>query len=169
MKNNNTFVIERTFIAPRDLVFKVWTQPEHLSKWMAPKGFQSEYKKADLKPGGMYHYVMTGPDNGQMWGKVVYKELKFPSKLVYLQYFSDESGGVTRHPMSATWPLEMLTTILFEELDGGKKTKIILTWEPQGASKEELETFENAKSGMSQGWGETFELLEDYLAKLKAK
>lgn len=166
MKNNSLFKLERTFAAPRDVVFKVWTQPEHLGKWMAPKGFQSEYKKADVRAGGMYHYVMTSPDGGQMWGKVVYKELKFPSRLVYLQYFSDEAGGVTRHPMSATWPLEMLTTILFEEVHK-TKTKIILTWEPQDASQEELETFENAKAGMSQGWGGTFELLESYLAELK--
>jgi uncharacterized protein YndB with AHSA1/START domain len=162
---NSKFIIEREFNAPRDVVFKVWTQPEHLAKWMAPKGFQSEYKKADVKPGGMYHYVMTSPDGAQMWGKVVYKELKFPNRIVYLQYFSDEAGGVTRHPMSSTWPLEMLTTIVFEEPSKGK-TKIVLTWEPQDANAVELETFEAAKSGMTQGWGGTFELLENYLKEI---
>ncbi len=166
-KNPNAkFEITRIFDAPRDLLFKVWTQPEHLTKWSGPKGFSIKYEKSDIRPEGIAHYVMTMPDGGEMWGKVIYKELKFPTRIVYLQYFSDADEGVARHPISPTWPLEMLTTVIFED-EGKNKTKITLTWEPQDASREEIETFNNAKGGMSQGWGGSFENLDNYLKEVR--
>ena len=101
----------------------------------------------------------------KMWGKVQYREITSPSRLVYAQYFSDENEGITRHPMSATWPLEMLTTVLFEA--AGNKTKVTLTWEvTSSATPEERDTFEKAKAGMAQGWGGTFAQLETYLNEL---
>ena len=70
-----------------------------------------------------------------------------------------------RHPMSPTWPPQMLTTVQFEEV--GKKTKIILTWKPVDASDVEMNTFIAAKPGMSQGWGGTFENLEAFLEEVR--
>lgn len=160
--DKNTFIITRTFNAPQELLFKVWTDVNHLQKWMAPKGFTGRYKKAEIRPGGVAHYSMTGPDGKEMWGKVMYKEINSPTKLVYSQCFSDANEGVTRHPMAAEWPLEMLTTILFESV-GTKQTKLTLTWVPVKATHAEIEMFIKSMVGMDQGWAGTFEKLDTYL------
>lgn len=167
MTNQTTqkeFVITRVFNAPRKLVYDAWTKTEHMQHWLAPKGFKVEHPKADFRPGGTVHYKMTGPDGNSMWGKAIYKELKTNEKLVYEQFFSDEKGGITRHPASATWPLSMLTTIIFE--DEGNKTKITLTWVPVDATAEEAATFQGAMDGMKQGWTGSFEQLDAYLLQI---
>ncbi len=157
------FVITRTFNAPRDLVFDVWTTPDHLKNWLAPGGMTIQYKKADIRPGGISHYYMETP-GGKMWGKVSYKEIEKPNRLVYVQSFSDENGGVAAHPLAPTFPREMLTTVLFKAV--GDKTEITLTWSPINPSAEESATFEHAKGGMAQGWGGSFDQLDTYIAKL---
>src|SRR5690242_12908512 len=107
--DNQVFEIFRTFDAPRALVWKVCTEPEHMKEWFAPKGFTGRAVKMEFRPGGTYLYCLRSPDGHEMWGKCVYREIVPPDKLVYINSFSDEKGGTTRHPMSATWPLEMLT------------------------------------------------------------
>ena len=163
---SDTFVITRAFDAPRDLMFRVWSEPRHLQKWLAPKGFTGEYRRADLRPGGSTHYVLSGPGGAKMWGKARYLEVARPERLVYVQSFSDENEGTTRHPMSATWPLEMKTTVELEELDRDR-TQVTVTWEVYGtATPEERETFKKSRGGMNQGWGGTFEQLEGYLKEV---
>jgi uncharacterized protein YndB with AHSA1/START domain len=157
------FVIARTFDAPRDLVWKAWTERDHLMKWFGPKGCTISTAKLDFRPGGMFHYAMKMPDGKEMWGKFVYREIVPPEKIVLVNSFSDAQGGITRHPMSATWPREMLSTSLFTEHD--RKTTITLTWIPLNATAEEWATFNAAHGGMQQGWTGTFEQLEEYLAK----
>jgi len=158
------FVITRTFDAPIDLMFKVWTDPAHLQKWLAPKGTISHFVKADVRTGGSVHYYTQMPDGTKMWGMTEYQEITKPSTLVYNQWFSDEKGGVTTHPMSQTWPKLMRTTVKFEPQ--GNQTKLTLEWIPLDATKEELETFEQAMAGMNQGWGGTFEQLDQYLKEV---
>jgi uncharacterized protein YndB with AHSA1/START domain len=80
--------------------------------------------------------------------------------------FSDEAGGITHHPMSPTWPLEMLTVFSFEDLGG--KTKFTVNWSPLNATEEERATFAAGHASMTQGWTGTLEQLEAYLAKAKA-
>lgn len=63
------FVIEREFNAPRDLVWKVFTERDHLMRWWGPKGFKMIVGKLDLKPGGLFLYGMEAPDGSEMWGK----------------------------------------------------------------------------------------------------
>ncbi|MBS4168728.1 SRPBCC domain-containing protein [Parachlamydia sp. AcF125] len=159
---NKDFVIERTFNASRELLFKVWTEQKHIEKWFAPKGLTVQYLKFELKPNGVAHYYMSSPDGHKMYGKVVYKEISPTTKITYLQHFSDEKGGITSHPMSSTWPKSILTTVLFNE-ESENKTKITLTWTPVDASKEEMEVFVKAIAGMTQGWNGTFESLDGYL------
>ncbi len=84
-------------------------------------------------------------------------------RLVWEHPFSDEAGGVTRHPMAPTWPLTLLTTVTFAVApDAG--TTLTLTWDPLDASPIEAATFETAKLGMTGGWSGSFDLLEAYLA-----
>ena len=65
-------VITRVFNAPRELVFKAWTEAEHITKWWGPKGSKIKVSKLDLRPGGIFFYSMTGPphNNTTMWGQV---------------------------------------------------------------------------------------------------
>jgi uncharacterized protein YndB with AHSA1/START domain len=160
------FVLSRVLDAPRELVWKCFTDPEHMKHWWGPKGIKVVVSDMDLRPGGTYLYGMQVPDGPVMWGKFVYREVTPPSKLVFINSFSDEKRGLTRHPMSPTWPLEMLSTFTFEEVAGGK-TKFTLCWSPHNATEEERKTFNAGHASMTQGWGGTLEQLEAYLAKAK--
>jgi uncharacterized protein YndB with AHSA1/START domain len=162
------FVISRVFDAPRDLVWKAFTDPERMKHWWGPKGFTVIASKMDLRPGGTYHYGMKAPDGSAMWGKFKYREIEPPQRLVFINSFSDEAGGTTRHPMAPTWPLEMLSTFTFEELPGGK-TKFTIRWAAHNATADEQKTFDAGHDGMRMGWGGTMEQLEAYLAKAQQK
>jgi len=157
------FVIEREFSAPRDLVWKAWTERERLMQWFGPKGMIIKAAKLDFRPGGMFHYGMQMPDGKEMWGKFDYLEIDAPSRILLVNSFSDKDGGLTRHPLSAQWPLHMLTESTFTERAG--KTTVTIKWLPLDATDEERRAFDAARPGMSQGWGGTFEQLADYLAK----
>ena len=159
------FSISRVFHAPRDLVFKVHTDVSHLQKWMSPEGFKTIHASMDFSAGGTYHYGLEGPDGMQMWGKQVFREIVPNERLVFVQSFSDKDGGNTRHPMSPTWPLEMLATTSFEAIDGSK-TKVTITWQPWNSDEAGNSTFDAARSGMEQGFGGTFTKLEAYLETL---
>jgi uncharacterized protein YndB with AHSA1/START domain len=157
------FVISRTFDAPREKVWKVWTDRERLLQWFGPKGFKMTTANLDLRPGGSFHYCLKSPDGKEMWGKFVYREIEAPSRIVLVNSFSDATGGITRHPLSATWPLEMLSKTAFTEESG--KTKITLEWSPLNPTEDERRTFDGAHEGMKQGWAGTFDQLAEYLAK----
>src|ERR1041385_1556257 len=72
------FVISRVFDAPRDLVWKAFTECEHLMHWWGPKGFKMVSCKMDFRPGGIFHYCLESPDGQKMWGKFIYREIKAP-------------------------------------------------------------------------------------------
>ena len=107
------FVISRMFDAPRDLVWKAYTEADRLKKWWGPKGFTMLQCEIDLRPGGIFHYGMRAPDGSVMWGKWIFREIVVPKRLVVIVAFSDEAGGVTRHPFAPDWPLETLGTTTF--------------------------------------------------------
>jgi len=160
--NLEEFVITRVFDAPRDLVWKAFTEPQRLKEWWGPKGVTVIESKMDLRPGGSYHYAMRTPDGNTMWGKFVYREITPPSRMVFVSSFSDEAGGITRHPMAPTWPLEILSTFLFEEESG--KTRFTVRWSTLNATEEERATFVAGHASMQQGWGGTLDKLAVYLA-----
>jgi len=163
---DQSFVITRNFDAPREKVWRAWTERERLTQWFGPKGFTMPHAKLDLRPGGTFHYAMRSPDGKEMWGKWTFREVIAPKKLVLISSFSDAQGGITRHPMSANWPLETLSTTTFEEQSG--KTTLTIRWSPLNATELEMKTFAEAHSGMQQGWGGTFEQLAAYLANSSA-
>lgn len=157
------FVISRVMDAPRDRVFKAWTDQHELKKWWGPKGFKVLHSKVDLRPGGMFLYGMESPSGEPMWGKFVYREIVKPEKLVYVVSFSDAQGGITRHPMAPNWPLEMLNTVYFEAQGG--KTKITLRAEAINCSAEERQTFIAGHDSMRGGYGGTMDQFATYLAQ----
>jgi len=156
------FVISREFDAPRELVWNAWTESERIKQWWGPKGAVVEYSKLDFRVGGMLHYCMRFAEQ-EIWGKKVYRDITKPERIVFVNSFSDKSGGTTHHPMSPTWPLEMLTTVTFNEHGG--KTTVTIEWIPINASAAELKTFDEGRDSMNQGWSGTLGQLAEYLAK----
>jgi uncharacterized protein YndB with AHSA1/START domain len=157
------FVISRLLDAPRDKVWRAWTEVEHLRQWWGPKGFAVTQCKVDLRPGGIMHYCLRMPDGGEMWGKFVYRDIVKPERLVLIDSFSDKDGGTTVHPMSPDWPREMLTKVTCEAQGG--KTRVTVQWVPVDASTDiERKTFDEGRDSMKQGWSGTFEQLESYLS-----
>ena len=157
------FETSRVFDAPRDKVWKAWTEVERMKRWWGPKGFVVKQLKNDTRPGGTMHYCLQAPDGSEMWGKFAYKEVVKEKKLVFINSFSDAKGGTTRHPGHASWPLEMVSTITFEDAGPGK-TKVTVNWLPaEGSTPVELKTFDDNRESMKMGWGGTMEQLEAFL------
>lgn len=160
---DDRFVINRSFEAPIDVVFDMWTNPKHFSKWMPPTGATMEFIRADIRPGGSTFYRMEAAGGVTMFGKAFYKEITKPNRVVYTQIFCDKDEVISRHPMAPTWPETMLTTVTLTE-EGSNRTRVTIIWEIFGeATPAERETFSKAKAGMSQGWGGSFDKLDDYL------
>lgn len=157
------FVITRTFDAPRERVWKAWTDAAELKQWWGPSGFKVHTCTVDLRPGGIFHYGMSSPDGIEVWGKFVYRKIEAPSRIVCIVSFSDPQAGVTRHPWGADWPLCTLSTITFEEQSG--KTKVTVQWSPHEATDLEGKAFDEGRDSMKQGWGGTLDQLTDHLEK----
>jgi uncharacterized protein YndB with AHSA1/START domain len=157
------FLITRVFDAPRDLVWKAFTEADRLGQWWGPKGFKMLTCKVDLRPGGMFHYGMQAPDGREMWGRWVFREIVAPERLTMVISFSDKDAGVTRHPFAPVWPAEMLGTSTFT--DQGGKTLITTRTIAFNATEAERQAFEAGFDGMKQGFAGTFDQLDAYLAK----
>jgi uncharacterized protein YndB with AHSA1/START domain len=139
-------VIKRVFDAPRELVFKAWTDPEHLKQWSAPRGFTLPFAEGDLRPGGKWRSMMRKPDGTELWLGGVYREIVEPERLVFTHAWDDEHGNPGH---------ETLVTVTFVERDG--KTEMTFR---QGM-------FESVESrdGHKGGWTECFDRLEELLSK----
>ncbi len=143
--SDRELVMTRIFDAPRALVFKAWTEPDHMSKWFGPKGFVSTVLRCDLRRGGSYRLHMLGPD-GDHWLQGVYREIVEPERLVSTFAWADADGRATRP--------ETVLDLTFEDLDG--KTKLTL----RQTSFESV----TARDEHNYGWNSSFEKLAEYLA-----
>ncbi|QGH36144.1 SRPBCC domain-containing protein [Gracilibacillus salitolerans] len=155
--------ITHTFNAPRELVFKAFTESEHLQNWWGPTGWTFNVTKSDFRPGGVFHYSQKPADGDVMWVKFVYNEIIAPEKIVYTSFFSDEEGNIVRAPFDENWPLETLNTMTFTEDEG--KTTLTAVITPASATEEEIKTFRESKDMIYEGFSGTFNQLEDYLSK----
>jgi uncharacterized protein YndB with AHSA1/START domain len=138
-------VLTRVFDAPRALVFKMWTNPNHLAEWWGPKGFTNPVCEVDLKPGGALRIVMRAPDGGEYPMKGVFREIVPPSRLVFTNIAVDKDG----HSI-----IDGLTTVTFAE-EGGK-TK--LTLQTRGVAV--VDYAAAYLQGMEAGWTQSLEKLE---------
>lgn len=169
IKHNNKekFVINRTFDAPIDLLFKLWTDPLHFSKWVAPKGFSTSFIRSEIKEGATTFYKMSDGDKVTMYGRASYIKVNPPYELVYTQQFCDEQENISRHPFAPIWPETMLTKVTFSEEDKNL-TRVTVEWEPYGeVSSQELDCFVNARFGMTIGWTGSFDKLESLISELR--
>jgi uncharacterized protein YndB with AHSA1/START domain len=158
------FVVSRVFKASRELIFKAFTETQHLDQWWGPKGFTMVVSKMDLRPGGSYHYAMRSPDGKEMWGKFVYREVVKPERIVFVNFFSNKAGEVTGNPYSPNWPLEVLNIMTLTEKNG--ETTLTLRGYPINASEAGLKAFREGHASMNQGFGGTFDQLQEYLGKM---
>lgn len=152
-------VIERVFDAPRELVWKMWTDCDHLKKWYGPKDFACPQCEIDLRVGGKCLLAMQSSEFNEgrpIWSTGTYKEIVPPERLVMTDSFADEQGNVvpaTHYGMGEDFPLEMLVTVTFEGQQG--ETKMTLRHEGMPLADEE---------GAGQGWNESFDKLAAALA-----
>jgi len=152
------FVTSRIIDAPRDLVWKLWTELDHLKQWWGPKGFKVSAATLDLR----------APDGNEMWGKFVFREITAPERLVFVSAFSDAQGGTTRAPFPGlVWPLHTLSTVTF--VDRGAQTELLLHGRPLDATAEEEASFAGMHESMRGGWGGTFDQLAAHAAGVSAR
>jgi uncharacterized protein YndB with AHSA1/START domain len=138
----------RVFDAPRELVWQVWTDPKHLAQWWGPDGFSTTTSAYDARPGGVWRFVMHGPDGRDYQNRITFDEVAKPERLVY-----HHGGG------DDVEPVQFRTTVLFEDLGG--KTK--LTWSavfPSAAERERVIKEYGADKGLVQTLGRLAEHLK---------
>lgn len=151
-------VITRVFHAPRELVFKAWTEPERLMRWWAPNGCTTPFCTVDLRVGGNFHYCIRLPEGRDIWGIGVYREIVDPERIVYTDAFADAEGNPVppaHYGMSSGHPAETLVTVTFAEHDG--KTTLTL----RHSIPESVEE----RGGTQQGWTEMLDRLDEELAR----
>lgn len=164
-EGGHRFYINRSFDAPMATVFKMWTDPKHIAQWMPPEGLMMECLKSDVKVGGRILFKMTDGKSMTMYGSNNYLEITPVTKLVYVQDFRDENDKPSRHPLAPVWPSQMLANVTFTD-EGSDQTRVTVQFEPYGVcTQEEIATFVSARGGMTQGWTESFDKLEELLPK----
>ena len=137
--------ITRVFDAPRDLVFKAWTEPDRAAQWWGPQGFTTISCEMDVRPGGAYRRCMRSPEGTVHCTRGVYREVVEPERLVFTYAWEDAEGKLGH---------EMLVTVTFAEHGG--KTK--LTLHQAGFASVE------ARDGHKGGWTSCLERFAKYLA-----
>ena len=135
-------VITRIFDAPRALVFKAWTDPEHLAKWFGPRGFTATVHQNDARTGGAYHFHMRGPNIDDQW-RGTYREVVAPERIVFTW------PKTVRHPEVT----DTIVTVTLEDVGG--KTRLTLRHATfhSGAQRDDH----------NGGWNSTLDRLADYI------
>ena len=140
-------VMTRVFDAPRALVFKAWTEPEHLVRWWGPRGFVVLSYEATVRPGGSFRFGIRSPAGEEHWAHGTYREIVAPERLVFITAWEHPDGS-PKH--------ETLVTLSFAEHAG--KTELTL--------RQAVFESVTARDLHGEGWGSTLDLLAGYLATL---
>lgn len=157
--------LDRVFEAPRELVWRAWTDPEILHRWYGPN-IETIIHKFDLKPGGSWLNEMKMGGNSD-FSKMIFQEVDPPEKLVWHHSSSDSDWNIITSPMMADWPRVLLTTVTFEDM--GDKTNVRLTQVPLEATDAELACFAAAMVHMDKGWGSGYAVMDKLFAELQAE
>lgn len=154
---NSDLVITRIFDAPRALVWKAWTDPQHTMRWWGPKGFTSPTCKIDLRVSGKYLFCMKAPDGKEYWSTGEYREIVPIERVVCTDHFSDERGNIipaSTYGLGEDWPDELVVTVTFEDVGGKTKLTLRHAGIPAG----------NMKEMTGAGWNESLDKLAESLA-----
>ncbi len=150
ISDNDTY-ISRIIDAPRELVFKVWTEAEHLKHWFAPRGCTIHFAKIDIREGGGFLSCIKNPNYPDCWCKGSYIEIKAPERIIYKLEMTNEKGDLV--VPDNDWPQATVVTVSFMEM--GRKTKFTLHQTvPEGIAKQK---------GAYQGWIDMFDILDEYI------
>jgi len=153
-------VLSRVFEAPRELVWKAWTDPQYAMRWWGPKDFTTPFYEMDFRVGGKFLFCMRAPDGKEFWTGGEYHEIVLYEKIVLSLYPTDPQGnkvdpaqyGIEHEAIDGAHDV-----ILFEDL-GNDRTKLTLLGN---------ETMENAKeSGQVEGWNQILAKFADVVAGL---
>jgi uncharacterized protein YndB with AHSA1/START domain len=151
-------VVTRTFDAPRELVWKAWTDPKYVIQWWGPKGFTAPVCKIDFRVGGKFLIGMRTPDGQEFWNGGEYHEIVPYEKIVSSMYFSDAEGnkvdpaelGIEHEAIE-----DAFDVTLFEDLGNGQTRLTFIGNEP-------LESAKN--SGQMEGWIQILDKLAEVVA-----
>jgi uncharacterized protein YndB with AHSA1/START domain len=143
-----TLTLERIFDAPVELVWRCWTEKEHLEQWSRPRGFTIPQSEGALRVGGKWHVTMRTPEGHELGLGGAYREIVPLKRLVMTHAWDDESGRPGH---------ETIVTVTFEAL--GQRTKVTLV--QTGFDSDE------ARKGHEGGWSECFDILAEHLAALR--
>ncbi len=147
--SDRELTITRILNAPRELVFNVWTDPKHIALWWGPNGFTNTIHTMDVKPGGVWDFIMHGPDGVDYPNKIVFEEVVIPERLVYTHGSGEEND-----------PHQFHVTVTFESQ--GKKTNLIM----RSVFKSAAALEEVKKYGAVEGGKQTLNRLEEYLINM---
>ena len=159
------FLISRVFDAPRELVWKAWTEPERLTQWWGPRGFTNPVCELDVRPGGAHRVVMRSADGVDYPIKGVFREIVAPERLVMTMDCSEHPAewhdlvDPNRDKNNRNPAGEMLQTVTFEDLGGKTRLTIRTRFESAGIRNAMV------KMGMNEGWSESLERLTEHLAQ----
>ena len=138
--------IKRVFDAPKELVFDCWTQAKHMEKWLFPKDFTVPFSQSDVRTGGSYRSCLRAPDGADNWVGGTYREVTPHDRLVFTHAWQDEAGNAEH---------ETLVTITLKDLGAGRT---------QLTFHQAFFLSEASHDGHAEGWKETLDNLERYLA-----
>lgn len=159
----DVFIINRSFEADAKTVFEMWLKPEHLARWMGPKGSTMSFVSTGANEAETSRWSMTTDDGQTSYGKLNYKKVCPHRLLTYTQSFCDKDGNISKPPFAPNYPDTLLTTVTFAD-EGPNETRVTLKWEIFGEATEiERKTFHEMKSGMMAGWNGTFDKLDALL------
>jgi uncharacterized protein YndB with AHSA1/START domain len=153
-------VVTKIFDAPRELVWKAWTEAKYIMQWWGPKGFTSPVCKMDFRVGGKLLCCMRSPDGQEGWNAVEYYEIVAYEKIVSLMYFSDPEGnridpaqlGIESEAIEGAYDVT-----LFEDLGNGRTKLTFIGNEPMQSAK---------NSGQLEGWNEILDKVAEVVAGL---
>ena len=128
----------REFDAPRDLVFSVWTDAKHLAQWWGPNGFTTTTSRFEFRPGGVWRFVMHGPDGRDYQNRIVFDEIVPPERIVYRHGGSDDVE-----------PVHFKQTVVFEDIGG--RTRITCRSDfPSASARDRVIKEYRADTGLEQ-------------------
>ncbi|MEP7259502.1 MAG: SRPBCC family protein [Flavitalea sp.] len=149
--SDSEMVVTRLFDAPRELVFKAWTDPLYLVNWWGPAGFANTSLDIDVKPGGFWHFIMHSPDGFDFPNMIVFDEVVKPGLISYVHGSGDEEDSG-----------QFKVVVTFEPQDDKTKFMMRVIFN----SAEELDMVIN-EHGAMEGVNQTMYRLEQELAKMK--
>jgi uncharacterized protein YndB with AHSA1/START domain len=143
-QSDREIALTRVFAAPRELVFQVWTDPKQVAQWWGPKGFTNTIHEMDVRPGGVWRFVMHGPDGVDYQNKIIFVEIVKPERLVY-----DHVSGPKFH-----------VTVTFTEQANQTEVSVRMRFATSAERNKAVEMF-----GAVEGLKQTLERLGAHLAR----